>query len=120
MLQALVVNAVEASPEGGTVRIGVRPVENDGGTDDPRVLIAIEDQGPGLPAEVRERLFTPHLTTKANGSGMGLFLAHRIATNRYGGRLELEDLKSTDGSGTRALLEIGPRNQELNGEVNHG
>ena len=51
----------------------------------------IEDEGEGLAEEIRRRLFTPHLSTKANGSGMGLFLAHRIATNRYGGSLELID-----------------------------
>lgn len=104
VLQALLVNAAEASPEGGTVSIRVRPREAG------RVRVEIEDEGPGLPAEVRDRLFTPHLTTKATGSGMGLFLAHRIATTRYGGKLELED--RPDG-GTRAVLELGPRDQEL-------
>lgn len=114
VLQALVVNAVEASPEGGTVSVRVRPEK-----DQRRVHIAIEDQGPGLPEEVRGRLFTPHLTTKANGSGMGLFLAHRIATTRYDGRLELENLP---GAGARAVLEIGPRGQEQrpHQEPDHG
>ncbi|MCP4655281.1 MAG: HAMP domain-containing histidine kinase [bacterium] len=106
VLQALVVNAVEASPEGGTVRIRVRP-EGQG------LRLEIVDQGPGLPPEIRERLFTPHLSTKADGSGMGLFLAHRIATTRYGGTLELTD--EAEG-GTRAVLEIGPRTQELTDE----
>jgi signal transduction histidine kinase len=104
VLQALLVNAVEASPEGGTVWIRVLP--GDAG----RVRIEIEDEGPGLAEKVRRRLFTPHLTTKATGSGMGLFLAHRIATTRYGGRLELEDRPA---GGTRAVLELGARNQEL-------
>ncbi len=101
VLQALVVNAVEASPEGG--RVTVRAAELEGG----RLRIEVEDQGPGLAPEVRRRLFTPHLSTKANGSGMGLFLAHRIATNRYGGRLELIDPEGERG--TRAVLDLGPR-----------
>jgi nitrogen-specific signal transduction histidine kinase len=68
--------------------------------------LEVDDEGPGLPPEIRQRLFTPHLSTKANGSGMGLFLAHRIAGNRYGGRLELLDLEPT---GTRAVLELRDR-----------
>jgi signal transduction histidine kinase len=100
VLQALLVNAVEASPEGGAVSVRV---EREG---DERVRVTIDDDGPGLPEEVRARLFTPHLTTKANGSGMGLFLAHRIATARYGGRLELA---AREAGGTSAVLELGSR-----------
>lgn len=104
VLQALLVNAVEASPAGASVRLAVEPAGES------RVRIEIEDDGPGLPPEVRERLFTPHLTTKANGSGMGLFLAHRIATTRYDGRLELADRDEGGTSqGTRVILELGSR-----------
>ncbi len=99
VLQALVVNAIEASPPAGqvTVRVGR---QGDG------LVLQVDDEGPGLPPEVRQRLFTPHLSTKANGSGMGLFLAHRIAGSRYGGHLELQDLQPT---GTRAALELKDR-----------
>ncbi len=107
VLQALLVNAIEASPEGGHVAVRVE-VPATG-----RWRIEIDDAGPGLPPEVRSRLFTPHLSTKANGSGMGLFLAHRIASSRYRGSLELIDLKNPDGTvrGTRAVLEIGERTE---------
>ena len=105
VLQALVVNAIEASPVGG--RVAIRVTAPAAG----RWRLTIDDQGPGLPSAVRSRLFTPHLSTKANGSGMGLFLAHRIATGRYGGCLEFRDLEDDDGrvAGTRAVLEIGER-----------
>ena len=63
----------------------------------------VEDDGPGLPASVRERLFQPHVTTKSTGAGMGLFLAHRIATSRLGGSLQLDD---REGGGTLAVLEL--------------
>ena len=111
VVQALLVNAVEASPEGGEVRVTLASDEEAG---EPRLHLCIEDQGPGLPAEVREKLFTPHLTTKANGSGMGLFLAHRIATGRYGGRLEI--LKASSG-GARAQLVLGARQSDLGEEA---
>lgn len=98
-LHALVVNAVEASPDGGEVVVSVAGEEG-------RAVVRVEDEGAGLPGEVRARLFTPHVTTKPSGSGMGLFLAHRIATTRYGGSLALE---SRAPRGTRAVLAVGPR-----------
>lgn len=99
-LHALVVNAVEASPKGAEVVVQVEPLGEGG------VRVTVEDDGPGLPGEVRARLFTPHVTTKPSGSGMGLFLAHRIATTRYGGSLVLEERAPR---GTRAVLTLGPR-----------
>jgi signal transduction histidine kinase len=98
-LHALVVNAVEASPDGGEVVVSVAEEEG-------RAVVRVEDEGAGLPEQVRARLFTPHVTTKPSGSGMGLFLAHRIATSRYGGSLALE---ARAPHGTRALMTIGPR-----------
>ncbi len=106
VLQALVVNAVEASPREGRVQIRLRGAGEGG-----RVRVEIEDAGPGLDQEVRRRLFTPHVTTKAHGSGMGLFLAHRIATTRYGGSL---DLLAAAPQGVRAVLELADR-QGANG-----
>ena len=102
VLQALVVNAVEASPVGGRVAIRVDRGATSG------MRIAIDDEGGGLRDEVRERLFEPHVTTKPHGSGMGLFLAHRLVTGRYGGALRLEPREGA-GTGTRVTLEIGDR-----------
>ncbi|MEO6325619.1 MAG: HAMP domain-containing sensor histidine kinase, partial [Thermoanaerobaculia bacterium] len=100
VLQALVVNAIEASPNGGNVVVRAAPLSGQG------LRVEVEDGGPGLPPDVRARLFTPHVTTKANGSGMGLFLAHRIATGRYAGSL---DLLNASPCGTRAVLVIRDR-----------
>ncbi len=100
IVQALVVNAVEASPEGEIVRVLVAASAHKG------VRIDVEDRGAGIPAQVRARLFTPHVTTKEQGSGLGLFLSQRIATTRYGGSLQLED---REGGGTRAVLELFDR-----------
>lgn len=102
VLQALVVNAVEASPAGGRVSIRVEPGAASG------ARVTIDDQGGGLREEVRARLFEPHVTTKPHGSGMGLFLAHRLVCGRYGGALRLEPRPET-GSGTRVTLELGDR-----------
>lgn len=102
VLQALVVNAVEAAPDGTTVHLRILAP----GELPDQLRVEIDDDGPGLPEEIRRHLFTPHQTTKAHGSGMGLYLAQRIAATRYGGGLELLD---RDGGGTRAVLELGPR-----------
>ncbi|HSR68693.1 MAG TPA: HAMP domain-containing sensor histidine kinase [Acidobacteriota bacterium] len=99
MVQALAVNAVEAAPQG---HIGLAAkVHPEGG-----VVISVEDDGPGLPPQVRERLFTPHVTTKSQGSGMGLYLASRVAITRYQGSLSIED---RDPHGSRALLHLRHR-----------
>jgi signal transduction histidine kinase len=108
IVQALVVNAVEASPPGGLVLVELRAGEVGG-----RLKLTVDDRGPGLAPLVRQRLFTPHVTTKPNGSGMGLFLAQRLVSGRYGGLVELLD--RPDG-GTRAVLDFGPRGLD---EVSH-
>lgn len=101
-VQALVVNAVEASPPGGKVAIRLERRADKG------VRMTIDDEGSGLRDEVRQRLFEPHVTTKPHGSGMGLFLAHRLVSGRYGGALRLEPRAA---SGTRVTLEVGDRLQ---------
>lgn len=102
ILQALVVNACEASGDGGlvTLRLAARQAPPGG------VAIEVLDRGTGLAEAVRARLFQPHTTTKPHGSGMGLFLAHRLATGRYAGDLTLQP---RDGGGTVARLELGDR-----------
>jgi len=106
-LANLVENAAEVSPEGQPVL--VRVVH-----DDDRAVIQVVDRGPGLPDEVRKRLFSPHITTKVGGSGMGLFLAQQLVVGMHGGRLEIED---REGGGTVATMVlplndcVSPRNE---------
>jgi signal transduction histidine kinase len=89
-------NAAQAEREAG--RRG--PVEVAVTLEPEAVEIAIEDRGPGLPEEVRARLFHPFATGRRGGVGLGLALAHRIVV-LHGGRIRLED---RSGGGTRALL----------------
>lgn len=98
IVQALVVNALEASPDGATVRVAAHQADDDS------VIVEVEDRGTGIAAELRPRLFAPHVTTKPTGSGMGLFIAQRLASSRYGGRVELLD---REGGGTIARLTLG-------------
>lgn len=99
VLHVLVVNAVEATPaEGDPVEVRITCGEE--------VVFEVLDRGAGLADEVKGKLFTPHLTTKEQGAGMGLFLAKRIASSRYGGRLELRD---REGGGAVAELTLRDR-----------
>jgi signal transduction histidine kinase len=79
----LIINAFEAMPGGGEVRICARQTGN-------YVVVEIEDTGPGLPNEIRERIFHPFVTAgKANGLGLGLSLS-RQAILDHGGDLWIE------------------------------
>lgn len=95
-LANLMNNAVEATPDHSPVTVTVTRVEHTG-------LIRIVDRGRGLPDEVRRRLFTPHITTKTGGSGMGIFLAKQLIEGGHGGKLEFQD--NPDG-GTIAVISI--------------
>jgi signal transduction histidine kinase len=92
----LVENATHATTAGGTVEVEVRR-EGD------LAVVTIRDHGPGLPDDVRRRLFEPHVTTKAGGSGMGLFLARQLVVGMHGGTLAIDD--HADG-GTMAVMKI--------------
>lgn len=67
-----------------------------------RVVIAIEDNGPGIPDHVKDKLFTPYFTTKQGGTGLGLAIVHRMVTD-HGGRIAVTD---PPGGGARFVLEF--------------
>lgn len=77
----LVVNAVQAMPRGGVVRVRAH-LERQG--DRGWARIAVSDQGPGIPPQVAGRIFQPFFTTKATGTGLGLAVVKRIAEAQQG------------------------------------
>ncbi len=89
----LVLNALEVLPEGGSVRVSVTAA---GG----RATLLVRDDGPGVPAEVLARVGEPFVTSKAQGTGLGLFLARRLVEGA-GGSLRLE---SPPGQGTTVTV----------------
>jgi two-component system sensor kinase FixL len=80
-LQNLLLNAAQASGFNG--RLDVRLVQ-----DGTRGHIDISDAGPGIPPDIRDKLFTPFFTTKARGTGLGLATVRRIA-DAHAGRVEI-------------------------------
>ncbi len=77
----LTLNALDAAGPGGKVR-----VENFSDADGSHIYV--DDSGPGVASEQRDRLFEPFYTTKAQGSGLGLPISHAIVS-QHGGRIEL-------------------------------
>jgi signal transduction histidine kinase len=102
VLHTLVVNALQASPDGGRVTVRLGPAPPPGAP----IVVEVLDDGSGIPAALRPRLFEPHVSDKPSGAGMGLFLAERIVRLRHGGRLSLLDRAPT---GTVARLELYDR-----------
>src|SRR5579884_4227968 len=77
----LFLNAYEAMPEGGKLRIVAEPGESDGRRG---VQIEVEDTGPGIPEEQREHIFNPFFTTKKTGLGLGLSITAKIMDDHQG------------------------------------
>lgn len=95
LFRNLLVNAAEAMDRGGSARVRVEP-------DGDRIRISVEDDGPGIAAEARERIFEPLFSTKEGGTGLGLPIARRIA---HAHRTELE-VESAPGKGTAVRLSL--------------
>jgi two-component system, NtrC family, sensor kinase len=85
VLLNLIINAIQAMPEGGKMVLRTRDWVHDGA--ECGVVLEVQDSGPGLSAEVRERLFRPFFTTKNEGNGLGLWISQGLV-ERYGGEIE--------------------------------
>ena len=101
VLLNLVLNAIEATSPGGSVRL--RSVAE---TD--RVLLEVEDSGTGIPQDVAEKIFEPFFTTKVKGTGLGLAISSAIMTQHGGG---LSFRNNTHG-GTTFCIEL-PAGREV-------
>ena len=90
-------NAADSIQHDGSITLRTRQdrVPLRGRTSDV-VIIEVEDDGPGIPPEVQERLFEPFFSTKKEGTGLGLPIAARII-DKHGGALEF---RSSPGRGT--------------------
>ena len=83
-LESLIKNAIDAlqGREGSiTLRVGAEPGA---------ATIRVSDDGPGIPGEIRRKIFEPGLTTKSSGWGIGLALSRRVVEDSHGGELVLE------------------------------
>lgn len=90
-------NAVEAMPEGGVLRIASRASRDHGWLD-----IVVQDSGPGIPEEDRERIFQSFYTTKSGGTGLGLSIVQGVLKN-HGGEISLD--RPAEG-GARVVIRL--------------
>jgi signal transduction histidine kinase len=107
VLSNLIVNALEAQPEGGRVRVSL--ARTDG-----RLEIVVDDDGPGISQELRAKIFQPYFTTKATGTGLGLsIVARRI--DEMGGTMACESpLRGGKGTRFRLTLPLADSDKEGN------
>lgn len=109
VLLNLVGNAVQSISDEGTVTVYARRSMRSG---DLGVMIAVEDDGVGIPDENRERLFEPHFSTKTSGTGLGLAIVARIVED-LGGTIDVE---STEGAGSTFRVWLPSSNASIRAE----
>lgn len=103
MTQALLnlaLNALQAVDEEGTIIIG-------GHRDGDGIRLWVEDDGPGIPAEARDKVFDPFFTSRETGSGLGLAIVHKIAEN-HGGAIHIQSPPAGCGRGCRVEILLPP------------
>ena len=91
----LLKNAVEILPEGGTIIFNMYQEGS-------YLIIEVNDNGPGIPQDIRKKLFDPFFTTKPNGTGLGLWLVYRLVQSMEG----IIEVKSELGQGTTFIIAI--------------
>jgi signal transduction histidine kinase len=100
VISNLLANAFRWTPDGGRVELALTQVD---GT----VRVAVDDNGPGIGPQERERIFRPFWSRDGGGTGLGLAIAHELAS-ALGGRIELESAPGT-GSRFELVLPAEPR-----------
>jgi len=94
----VVVNGVDAMPEGGRLRIQVRQAGGE-------CLVVVDDEGPGIPPEIQDKIFNLYFSTKGKGSGIGLAIAFRVVQLHNG----TIDFTSEPGRGATFRLRFPSR-----------
>jgi two-component system sensor histidine kinase KdpD len=110
VIYILVDNAAKYSPSGSTIRVNAQPRGN-------AVYVSVEDEGPGIQTELRERVFERFFRAtrdgdlsdrRAAGSGMGLAIAHGVV-QAHGGKIWIED--AAGNTGAKFVVELPAQTQ---------
>jgi PAS domain S-box-containing protein len=114
VIQNLVLNAIEAMPGGGVVRVALEPATLRQSHSVPAgsyVKVAVRDHGDGIPPNIMPHIFDPFLTTKGAGSGLGLSICYSIV-KKHGGYIEASS-RAGEGSEFAVLLPAVESGQAL-------
>jgi PAS domain S-box-containing protein len=95
ILTNLVCNAIQAMPNGGNLELTSMAKED-------KVIVTVADTGEGIPEDFKPKLFSPMLTTKAKGQGLGLAVVKRLV-EALSGKVSFE---SEEGKGTKFIIEL--------------
>lgn len=101
----LILNAMDATEEGESIEITTQAREG-------QIIISVHDEGEGIREEDKARLFQPYFTTKAKGTGLGLFVCKNILEHSNSGTIEIDD---TVQDGARFIVSLNC--EELEGEA---
>jgi signal transduction histidine kinase len=101
----VMVNGIQAMPQGGSLTISARREED-------AVVAEVADQGVGIPQDVQEKIFELYFTTKRDGNGIGLAQTYQILQWHYGS----VDFESTEGAGTTFRFRLPLAASSLNSE----
>jgi len=113
ILLNLVLNAIQAMPEGGTITLRARRVSETAPDSESTPMrqnyieISVEDQGSGIPEEIRDKIFKPFFTTKTEGTGLGLAIVKRLA-DENGWEIRVT---SKSGQGTTVTVRLPANNR---------
>jgi len=95
----LIINGLQAMPEGGDLMVRTEPDQSD-----QQVMVTVQDSGCGIPDKDKERLFTPFFSTKARGTGLGLAVSYGIVRD-HGGDIRFES-RAGEGATFMVLLPL--------------
>jgi len=101
VLQNLLLNARQAMPDGGKIKISIRSLQEK--RSDNALELVIADTGSGIPANIREGFYEPFISCKPDGLGIGIPLAKKIM-ELHGGSIQLEN--NEEGPGAKITLRL--------------
>jgi two-component system sensor histidine kinase PilS (NtrC family) len=101
VIMNLVKNAAEAIDRKGNITVSLSKFGNEPGGD---TIIAVSDDGPGIPAEVLPKIFEPFITSKVNGTGLGLAIVYQLVQIHKG----TVDIQTEEGQGTTISVRLAP------------
>ncbi|MDW7772973.1 MAG: ATP-binding protein [Desulfobulbaceae bacterium] len=101
----LILNAIDAIPERGTITVQTRKFPNE------TVEISISDNGKGMDSQIIDKIFNPFFTTKSNGTGLGLAVSKRLVEQHNGGSISVANNPYGMGVTFTITLPIKPQNE---------
>ncbi|MBW2202159.1 MAG: PAS domain-containing protein [Deltaproteobacteria bacterium] len=107
VLLNLLLNSLQEVAEGGSIEVGAELDAS--GT---RLHLWVEDDGPGIPADTRQKIFDPFFTTREKGTGLGLAIVHKIVEN-HGGEIRIDSPLPGKSQGCRFTITIPVRPDNL-------